>query len=105
MATRSSLKTITAMALRKESGKFLDQVDFRNQRFLVQRAGKPKAVLISLQEYEQLERQKQVAQDRFWAVTENLRERVAKYDPREVEVAIDEAITAVRQSTGLASAR
>ena len=105
MASRSALKIITALALRKESGKLLDQVDYRKERFVVQRAGKPKAVLIPLQDYEQLERQKLASQDRFWTVISALQQRIAQHEQREVQAAIHEAVTQVRQATGSASAR
>ena len=91
------LITITAMDLRKEPGSFLDRVDYRNEHFLVKRAGKPKAVIISVSEYELNERRKRVARENYWAMSEDLRKRVARYDPAEVQAAIDAAIQAVRR--------
>jgi prevent-host-death family protein len=94
MPMRSTLKTITAMKLRKESGSLLDLVEYRNERFLVERAGKPKAVLISLQEYAQLERQRQAARAEFWSLTNTLQQRAARYSSEEVQAAINEAVRA-----------
>lgn len=96
MTTFNQPTTINAMDLRKEPGTYLDRVDYRDERFIVERAGKPKAVLVPIREFEQMERRKRDANERFWEMTQELRARVAHYDPSEVQAAIDEAVEAVR---------
>ena len=87
---------ISAMDFRKEPGSVLDRVDYRNETFVVKRAGKAKAVLIPMREYEQLQRIKQDAKDRFWLMTQELQAAFRDVDPGEVEREIEQAVKEVR---------
>jgi prevent-host-death family protein len=87
---------ITAMDLRREPGKWLDMVDYRNQSFVIQRAGKPKAVIIPFREYEQVRRVRREARERFWAMAQELRAAFKDADPKEVERETAKAIAEVR---------
>jgi prevent-host-death family protein len=88
--------TITAMDLRREPGKWLDMVDYRNQSFVIQRAGKPKAAIIPIREYEQVQRVKCEARERFWTMTQELCAALKDVDPKEVERETAKAIAEVR---------
>ncbi len=88
--------TITAMDLRREPGKWLDMVDYRNQSFVIQRAGRPKAAMIPFREYEQVRRVRKEARERFWAMTQELRAAFKDVDPQEVERETTKAIAEVR---------
>jgi prevent-host-death family protein len=106
MLTKTTIPTISAMDLRKEPGTFLDRVDYRRERFIVQRAGKPKAVLISLADFEQGERLKAEAKEEFFAMTDELRARVAAsgISAKELDALIDEAVTDVRREQNKSNA-
>ncbi|MCC7451628.1 MAG: type II toxin-antitoxin system prevent-host-death family antitoxin [Anaerolineae bacterium] len=99
MSLQVGTATISAMDLRKETGALLDRVDYRGERFIVERSGKPKAVLIPLSEYEQLERQRREARERFWIQTQEIRKAFANEDPQKVEALIQEAIDTSRSSS------
>lgn len=90
-------RIINAMDLRSEPGTYLDRVDYRNEAFIINRAGRPKAVLVSVREYEQLVRQREEAKKRFWELTDEVRARTSQFDPGEVQAAIDKAVEAVRK--------
>jgi prevent-host-death family protein len=47
------MKTLTALDLRKRLGSILNEVHERKERFIVSRANKPLAVIISVDEYEE----------------------------------------------------
>lgn len=47
------MKKLTALSLRKKLGSILNEVHDRKERFIVSRANKPLAVLISVDEYEE----------------------------------------------------
>jgi prevent-host-death family protein len=96
MSLQTNPPTITAMDLRKGAGTFLDRVDLRGERFIVERAGKPKAVIISVAEYEQVERLRREAKERFFAQVDEMRAAFADVDPKEAERVIVEAIEASR---------
>ncbi len=70
--------TISAMELRKEPGRFLDRVDLRQETFIVERAGKPKAALVPLTELREMVRMKEEAREEFFAMTDELRQRVVQ---------------------------
>ena len=62
----------------------------------MERAGKPKAVIISVAEYEQVERLRQEAKARLFAQVDEMRAAFAQADPEEAERVITEAIQASR---------
>jgi prevent-host-death family protein len=90
---------INAMDLRREPGQYLDRVYYRKERFVVQRAGEPKAVLIPVSEYQQVQRIQAGARARFFAQSEQMRAAFADLDDIELRQLIDEALTAARAST------
>ena len=98
--TSHTLKTpsISMMDLRSQPGTFLDRVFYRNESIVIERAGEPKAVIIPLREYRDFQRRKQEARMRFWAITEEIRQRLAAHDPQEVEAAFAEALEAARKT-------
>ena len=89
---------IPAIEARKRFGELLDKTFYRGESFIVERAGEPKAAIVPVREYEELQRRKKIARERFWEMTETLRKRTSQYDPKEIQAAIDEAIEAVRHS-------
>lgn len=90
---------ISAMDFRSEPGSVLDRVDYRNEAFIVKRAGKAKAVIIPVREYEQLQRIRQEAKDRFGDMTQELQEAFRDVDPIEIEREISLGIQKVRTKT------
>ena len=51
-------RTVSALAARKSLGELLESVYYRGDEVVVERAGKPMAVIIPVHQYERLERQK-----------------------------------------------
>lgn len=88
--------TINAMALRRESGTLLDRADYRNESFVIERAGKPKAVLVPYTEFEQLQRIRQEAEERFFAAVDEMREAFSDMSEQEINALVDEAVQSVR---------
>ena len=97
MSTFQGTATISAMDLRKDTGKILDLADYRNERFLVERAGKAKAVIIPVREYQDYQRVKQESKDAFFKTVDLLQKRLTDKDPKAIEAAVESAIYAVRQ--------
>ena len=83
---------------RSEPGSVFDRVFYRKETIIVEKSGEPRAVIVPVREYEELQRRKQAAKERFWAMTEEMRKNTSQYAPEEIQAAIDEAIEAVRQA-------
>jgi prevent-host-death family protein len=90
--------TISAMDLRREPRRVLDQVYYQGRRFIVERAGEPKAVLVPLREFEQMERGKREAREQLTNLTTLARVHVAQSEVSEkaLEAEIATAVAGVR---------
>ncbi|MHB8625524.1 MAG: type II toxin-antitoxin system prevent-host-death family antitoxin [Aggregatilineales bacterium] len=86
------------MKLRQQAGEVVNQTYYRGRSFVVERAGIPVAVIIPPTEYDDLQRMKREARNDFFAMTEQLRERLAQSGATEEELQaeITEAIAQVR---------
>jgi len=98
-SSTKNANVISAMEFWKEPGSVLDRVDYRNEAFIVKRAGKAKAAIIPIREYEQLQRIRQEAKNRFWDMTQELQEAFRDVDPIEVEREISLGIQKVHSKT------
>ena len=83
--------SISAMELRSNPGTVLDRVDYRNESFIIERAGKPKAVLIPVYDYQKLLRIKKDAKQNLFRMIDKIQKRASQYDPKKIQSAIDEA--------------
>lgn len=86
------LQTITTAKARGNFADLLGEVYYGGKKFLIQKLGKPFAVLINVEEYKKLE---ELRESLFNEVLEN-REKNKKIKPSQVQTDVDEAISAVR---------
>lgn len=89
--------TITAMQLRRTSGKLLDRVFYKGERFVIEKAGEPRAAIVPLREFEEMKRLKAEAKKRLFAMTDEIRQAFANEDKEEIEREIKNAIREVRR--------
>ena len=83
--------SISAMELRSNPGTVLDRVDYKQETFIIERAGKPKAVLVPVAYYNELQRVRQNSKKEFFRMVDEIQKRTAKYNPKKIQIAIDEA--------------
>jgi len=76
----------------------LDRVFYRRESFLVQKSGEARAALVPLDEYRRFLRRRQLAKNRFWETTQELRQAFSDLNPKEAEDLVSQAIKAVRAS-------
>ena len=88
--------TISAMDLRKEPGNYLDRVDLRGETFVIERSGKAKAALLPIREYEDIQRRKQAAREKFGQMTEELQQAFVGVNLREAETEIENGMKEAR---------
>jgi prevent-host-death family protein len=81
------LKKISAMKARQNLGQLLNEVSIRGDSYIIERAGKPLAVLVDMERFQQL----QEDQSSILQAIKKVWEKMAGADPREIQEAIDEA--------------
>ena len=86
-------KTISAMAARRKLGQLLEEVYYQGSQFIVERAGKPMAVVVPLDQYQQWK----ARQEQFFAMVDEVRERNKDTTPEVIEAEVGEAVRAVRE--------
>ncbi len=86
------LKTINALKARRNLGQLLEEVFYKGDQFVIQRAGKSMAVVISPSEYEAYRKQR----ERDMQVLDGIREKNAGAKAEEIGRDVREAIEAVR---------
>ena len=86
-------KKVSAMKARQNLGQVLNEVALRGDDYIVERAGKPIAAIISLEKYQSLQEERDSALqalDQIWG-------KMKDENPKVVEDTIDEAVKNVRK--------
>jgi len=94
-------RTISAGEARKRLGELLEGVYYRGDEVVIERAGKPMAVVIPSSRYEGFQEQRKVLLD----MIEELDEKSKSDEEREIEREIDLAIKEVRAERRAEEAR
>ena len=74
-------KTVSAVRARGKLGQMLEEVYYRGDQYVIERAGKPMAAVVPVEQYEQWRRER----DAFFELVEKLRSRNADVEAGEVE--------------------
>lgn len=90
----NTAKKTTAIKARQNLGQLLEEAYYRGDEFVIERAGKPMAVLIPIQEFQRWQKQREAD----FAVFDQTRAKSGKVKPSKVEKDVSEAITKVRKS-------
>ncbi|HDN80165.1 MAG TPA: type II toxin-antitoxin system Phd/YefM family antitoxin [Chloroflexi bacterium] len=85
-------KVINAVAARRRLGQLLEEAFYRGDVFIIERAGRPMAAVIPIEQY----RQWQQRREEFFAMIDEVQERTRKVPPEELEEAIAEAVAAAK---------
>jgi prevent-host-death family protein len=85
-------KTINAVAARRRLGQLLEETYYRGNVFIIERAGRPMAAMVPIEQY----RQWQQRRADFFAMIDQVQERTREVPPEELEAAIAEAIAAAK---------
>jgi prevent-host-death family protein len=85
-------KTVNAVQARKQLGRLLEEVYYQSQRVIIERAGRPMAVLVPLEQYRQWQEQRTA----FFAMVDEVRQRTRDIPPEELEAVIAEASAAAK---------
>ena len=86
-------KTISAMKARRNFGQLLEEVFYKGDQFIVERAGKPMAVVVPINQYIQWKERR----ERFFAMIDEMRAGNKDVPSEVIEAEVEEAIRAVRE--------
>lgn len=85
-------KTISAVNARKNFGQVLNEAALRGDDFIIERAGKPMAAIVSMEKYEIM----CLARENARAAADIIKSKMQGADPAATESLIAEAIAAIR---------
>ena len=85
-------KTISALDARRKLGQVLEEVFYQGNQFIVERAGKPMAVVVPVSQYRQWKERR----EQFFAMIDEVRERNKDILSEVIEAEVEEAVQAVR---------
>ncbi len=87
------VKTVSAMKARGNLGQILEEVYYRGDQYIIERAGKPMAVVVPVEQYEQWRKER----EEFFTLVDKLRERNRDADPEVVARDVAAAVRAARK--------
>lgn len=87
-------KKIAAFEARRSLGKLIEEAFYRKDSFIIERSGRPMAVLVSIEDYQRWQR---LAKDQVFAMIEAVQKRNAKSPSSELERDIREALKSLRR--------
>jgi prevent-host-death family protein len=96
------VRTIEAPNAEARFSDLIDSVEASNEAIIVEREGRPIAVVINPAAYERFLR---LESERNWTIIDRIRERNADLDPDEVYADVTAEVAAVRQAKREARAR
>ncbi len=82
------VKKITAVKARQNLGQIMNEVSLLGDDYMIERAGKPLAVIISVDKYRSIQAKRQEATGRL----DRIREKMGDTDPDAVEKLVNEAV-------------
>ena len=89
-------KTIGAFEARRNLGKMIEEAYYRKDSFIIERSGRPMAVLVSIEDYQKWQ---QLAKAQVLAMMESAQKRSAKNPAAEVERDVRDALKTLRQES------
>jgi prevent-host-death family protein len=86
-------KQIGAFEARRKFGQLIEEAFYNKDAFIVQRSGRPMAVIISFDEYQKW---RTLAKERFFQMVDEVWQRTQQTPVAELEADVAEAVAALR---------
>jgi prevent-host-death family protein len=90
--SHSLVKKVNALKARQNFGQLLEEVYYKDDQFVIERAGKPMAAVIPLWQLEAWQKRR----ERFFATVADVHQRTQKVKPDMIERDVEDALHAVR---------
>lgn len=87
------VKKVNALKARQQLGQLLEEVYYRGDHYIIERAGKPMAAVVPVWQFEEWQQHR----DQFFAMIDAVHARNAEVPSEVLEQEIAEAVRAVRQ--------
>jgi prevent-host-death family protein len=87
-------KTIGAWEARRRFGQLLEEAFYNKDHFVVERSGRPMAVIVPVDDYHKWQR---LAKERIFTMLEEVWERTQDVPAEEIEADIEQALETLRQ--------
>src|SRR5215831_3177268 len=88
----SMIKKVNALKARQNFGQMLEEVYYKGDQFVIERAGKPMAAVVPLWQLEAWQQRR----EQFFAAVEDVHKRNRRVKPEVIEQEVNEAVRAVR---------
>ena len=89
------VKKVTALKARQQLGKMLEEVFYRGDQYIIERAGKPMAAVVPVAQLEEWHKRR----DRLFEMIDVMRDANKDADSDDIEGDIQEAVQAVRSTS------
>lgn len=89
-------KTIGAFEARRNLGKMIEEAFYKKDSFIIERSGRPMAVLVSIEDYQKWRR---LAKEQVLVMLESAQKRSAKAPTAAVERGVRDALKSLRQES------
>lgn len=86
------VKKVNALKARQNFGQMLEEVYYKGDQFVIERAGKPMAAVVPLWQLEEWQKRR----EQFFAAVEDAQQQNQDVTPEVIEQEVQEAIRAVR---------
>lgn len=87
-------KTVSALKARKNLGELLEEVYYRGDQYIIERAGKPMAAVVPLSQLEAWQEQR----EDFFRSIDTVRQKHRATKPETIEREVEEALRSTRKS-------
>jgi prevent-host-death family protein len=92
-------KAVTAMEARKNFGNMLNEVSLKGDRYVINRAGKPIAAVVSIGELQRMERSESEAREDFSEWVDEMRGKFKGTGRKEAEKLAQDAVVWARKQS------
>src|SRR6266849_7964620 len=92
MRSMDVVKKVNALKARQNLGQLLEEVYYKGDQYVIERAGKPMAAVVPLWQLEEWQKRR----EQFFAAVEEVQQQNQKVKPEVIEAEVQEAIRAVR---------
>jgi len=86
------VKKVNALKARQHLGQLLEEVYYKGDQYVIERAGKPMAAVVPLWQLEEWQKRR----EQFFAAVEEVQQQNHKVKPAIIEQEVREAVRAVR---------